>query len=59
MRQDELLEMIQNGESSKIEFKTEEVHPIALAEEVVTFANFEGGAIGTFKAVPKKKYASV
>ena len=45
MRQDELLEMIVNGESSKVEFKTDDVHPNALAEEIVAFANFEGGTI--------------
>ncbi|MFH1935325.1 MAG: ATP-binding protein [Pseudomonadota bacterium] len=45
MRQNELLEIINNGESSKIEFKTADVHPIALAEEIVAFANFEGGTI--------------
>ena len=45
MRQNELLEIINNGESSKIEFKTDDVHPIALAEKIVAFANFEGGTI--------------
>jgi ATP-dependent DNA helicase RecG len=45
MRQDELLEMIANGESSKVEFKTDDVHPNAFAEEIVAFANFEGGTI--------------
>ena len=45
MRKDELLEMIANGESSKVEFKTDDVHPNALAEEIVAFDNFEGGTI--------------
>jgi ATP-dependent DNA helicase RecG len=45
MRQKELLEIVNNGESSKIEFKTEAVHPNTLAEEIVAFANFEGGTI--------------
>ncbi len=45
MRQKELLEIIKNGESSKIEFKEERVHPNTLAEEIVAFANFEGGTI--------------
>ena len=45
MRQRELLEIINNGESSKIEFKEEGVHPNTLAEEIVAFANFEGGTI--------------
>ena len=38
MRQDQLLEMIANGESSKVEFKTDDVHPNALAEGIVCFA---------------------
>ena len=45
MNQQELLEIIKNGESSKIEFKREGVHPNSLAEEIVAFANFEGGII--------------
>ena len=45
MKRDELFEMIANGESSKVEFKTDDVHPNALAEEIVAFANFEGGTI--------------
>jgi len=45
VNQQELLEIIKNGESSKIEFKREEVHPNSLAEEIVAFANFEGGII--------------
>ncbi|RLC05272.1 MAG: histidine kinase [Deltaproteobacteria bacterium] len=45
MTQHELIEIIRNGESSKVEFKTEDVHPISLAGEIVSFANFEGGII--------------
>ena len=45
MKQSELLETILNGESSKVEFKTDDVHPITLAGEIVAFANFEGGII--------------
>lgn len=45
MRQAELLEIISNGESSKVEFKTDDVHPATLSEEIVAFANFEGGTI--------------
>lgn len=45
MKQKELLEIVRNGESSKIEFKREEVHPNSLAEEIVAFANFDGGTI--------------
>lgn len=45
MKNSELIEVLRNGESSKVEFKTEDVHPNALAEEIVAFANFEGGTI--------------
>lgn len=45
MKQNELLEIIRNGESSKVEFKTDDVHANTLAEEIVAFANFEGGTI--------------
>ncbi|MCI5158727.1 MAG: hypothetical protein D3906_09880 [Candidatus Electrothrix sp. AUS1_2] len=45
MKQDELLEMLRNGESSAVEFKTEDVHANTLAEEIAAFANFEGGTV--------------
>ncbi len=45
MKHEEILEYIRNGESSTVEFKTEDVHPNSLAEEIVAFANFEGGMI--------------
>ena len=45
MNEKELREFIKNGESSKVEFKTEDVHPNSLAEEIVSFCNFEGGII--------------
>jgi ATP-dependent DNA helicase RecG len=45
MKQSELIEIVGNGESSKVEFKVDEVHPGALAEEVVAFANLDGGMI--------------
>ncbi|MEZ4526353.1 MAG: putative DNA binding domain-containing protein [Desulfobacterales bacterium] len=45
MNADELMQIVQNGESSVVEFKTEEVHPNSLAEEIVAFANFEGGTV--------------
>ncbi len=45
MNNEELIEIIKNGESSKIEFKTEDVHPESLAGEIVSFANFSGGSI--------------
>lgn len=45
MTERELLDIIHNGESSKVEFKTEDVHPNSLAEEIAAFANFEGGQL--------------
>lgn len=45
MKKSEALETIRNGESSKVEFKTDDVQPNSLAEEIVAFANFEGGVI--------------
>ena len=45
MNQREVLEIIHHGESSKVEFKTEDVHSNTLAEEIVAFANFQGGVI--------------
>nr|MBL0716647.1 putative DNA binding domain-containing protein [Desulfobacterales bacterium] len=45
MLEQEIKIIIKNGESSKIEFKTEDVHPTSLSEEIVSFFNFEGGTI--------------
>ena len=45
MTTEELLELIKNGESSRVEFKSEEVRPESLAGEIVSFANFAGGTI--------------
>jgi ATP-dependent DNA helicase RecG len=41
----ELAEILQDGESSTVEFKTDEVSPISLAEEMIAFANFKGGLL--------------
>jgi len=41
----EILEMIINGENSGVEFKEEGISTIDLAEEIVAFSNFKGGAI--------------
>jgi ATP-dependent DNA helicase RecG len=41
----ELLEILQNGENSGVEFKRDDVRPEQLAKEVVAFANFQGGRI--------------
>ncbi len=63
MKRDELIEIIQNGESSKIEFKTEDVHINSLAEEIVAFANLDGGIVligvddsGEIKGCERKKF---
>lgn len=45
MTTEELLELIKNGESSRVEFKSEDVRPESLAGEIVSFANFAGGTI--------------
>lgn len=45
MTKTELLEIISNGESSGVEFKRDDITPRDLAEEVVSFSNFEGGVI--------------
>ena len=45
MRQDELLELLANGENSGIEFKRDDIRPEQLAREVVALANFQGGRI--------------
>jgi len=45
MKQDEIREIIKNGENSYIEFKEEGIKPKDLAEEIVAFANSEGGTI--------------
>lgn len=45
MRQDELLEILANGENSGVEFKRDDIRPEQLAREVVALANFQGGRI--------------
>ena len=45
MRIDEIKEIIANGENSYIEFKEEGIKTKDLAEEIVAFANSEGGII--------------
>jgi ATP-dependent DNA helicase RecG len=45
MRPEELREIIRNGENSYIEFKEEAIKAKELAEEIVAFANSEGGTI--------------
>jgi ATP-dependent DNA helicase RecG len=45
MNKAELLEIIQNGENSGVEFKREDIHPQSLAKEIASLANLEGGYI--------------
>lgn len=45
MTRETVYELIQNGESSHVEFKTQDAHPNSLAEEIVAFANFDGGVM--------------
>ena len=45
MTKAELLELIENGESSGVEFKRDDVRPEQLAREVVALANLQGGRI--------------
>src|SRR5271170_2652951 len=41
----ELLELINNGENSGIEFKRDDIDNRALAKELVAFSNLSGGAV--------------
>lgn len=45
MNQQELLELITNGENSGVEFKLDDIRPEQLAKEVVALANLKGGRI--------------
>ena len=45
MQTEELMKIIRNGENSYVEFKEERIRPRDLAEEIVAFANSEGGII--------------
>ena len=45
MTKKELLEIINNGENSGVEFKIDDIQPNELAEEIVAFANLDGGMI--------------
>jgi ATP-dependent DNA helicase RecG len=45
MNRTELLEILQNGENSGIEFKRDDVHPDSLAKEMAALLNLEGGRI--------------
>ncbi|MFD2671150.1 RNA-binding domain-containing protein [Marinicrinis sediminis] len=45
MNIDECMRLIQNGESSHVEFKEEGIKPTELAEEIVAFSNADGGTI--------------
>ncbi len=45
MSKEQLLEIISNGESSGVEFKSDNIRPEQLATEVVAMANLRGGMV--------------
>lgn len=45
MRYSELLEILANDESYKVEYKRDTIRPEQLAKEIVAFANFRGGQV--------------
>jgi ATP-dependent DNA helicase RecG len=45
MNRTELLEILNNGENSGVEFKRDDVRPESLAKEIAALANLEGGHI--------------
>ena len=45
MNKAELIELIRNGENSKVEFKRDDIRPETLAKEISALLNFEGGWI--------------
>lgn len=45
MLKSELLERIENGENSGVEFKRDDIRPEQLAKEIVAMSNFQGGHI--------------
>ncbi|MCK4830939.1 ATP-binding protein, partial [bacterium] len=45
MTKTELLELINNGESSGVEFKRDTIDNRALAKELVALANLQGGRV--------------
>ena len=45
MNRTELLELIANGENSRVEFKRDDAHPDAVATEMAALLNLEGGFI--------------
>ena len=45
MTKTELLELIENGENSGVEFKRDEIDNRAIAKELVAFANLQGGRV--------------
>ncbi|MGK5095519.1 RNA-binding domain-containing protein [Deltaproteobacteria bacterium TL4] len=45
MKQQEIIELIAQGENSSVEFKRDDLRPEQLAKEVVAMANLQGGVI--------------
>ena len=45
MTRTDLLDLLKNGENSRVEFKLDSLRPQSLAKEMVALANFEGGLV--------------
>jgi ATP-dependent DNA helicase RecG len=45
MDREKIMNWIQNGENSGIEFKRDHIRPEQLAKELVAFLNFKGGRV--------------
>lgn len=45
LTQEEIQELLMKGENTAVEFKQADIHPGALAKEIVAFANTKGGII--------------
>jgi ATP-dependent DNA helicase RecG len=61
MEKEKLIELIQGGENSRVEFKRESIRPEKLAKEIAAMANLNGGSIligveddGTISGVSRK-----
>ena len=66
MLKSELLELTQQEEGAKLEFKRDDVRPETLAKEIVAFANMNGGTIlvgvednGEISGIKREKFSGV
>ncbi len=62
MHQNDLIQILNQGENSSVEFKSENIKPIGIAKEIIAFANMEGGIIligvednGVISGIAKEK----